>query len=320
MRASIYIIALAFLGAGVGIVVALSKSSISGILLPLLFTLIAGSSGLIVSKQDLSQKAGRTHIAFVGLCIISFTIGLLGGGTGGMLLKRSHPTPVMTDIDGFAGLDPESQLKLAELRTLAILIGTSSKERETILKQALLKNEDSEEKKESLKENAKNLATLIENIIVPSPTNESDDESPEWRSRIRYLHSAGYFLKSWSDDPDYSSENIRLVNQYIETINYISNQMFDDNAVESDLEDLVNSDEALFSSITKLNLYVRANSSIGVPPNLYALDQNKSRIARIELLKLMAGAPSVSHRDVNPFLANNSNPTPWELRDTSGSF
>lgn len=132
----VYAFAVAALGAVIGFFAVLSDSPIVAVLLPLLFGLIAGASGIYVSRTDISQRAGRRHLGYLGACIIMFLVGLLGAAVPTLLYRIAPLTPDLARRAAFSGNDAQLMLDLVELRRVSALLGVSDDERDRILRAA----------------------------------------------------------------------------------------------------------------------------------------------------------------------------------------
>jgi hypothetical protein len=123
-----YVFAMAVVGLGVGYFVALSRSPVVGVLLPLLFTLIAGAGGIYVAREDLSQKLGRRRMALLSACVIALVSSSI---LGSFLILAHAPTqrgPDLLKVPEFTTLSLPGQLAAIEVRKIALMLGSSDEE------------------------------------------------------------------------------------------------------------------------------------------------------------------------------------------------
>ena len=79
--------ALVLLGTYIGLSIGLSASPVIAVVVPLLFSLIAGGSGFYAARSDLTQQAGRRKANQLGCMLIFFTAPILIASIYGVLVR-----------------------------------------------------------------------------------------------------------------------------------------------------------------------------------------------------------------------------------------
>ena len=69
-----FIIGLGLIGAATRYFVALSRSPVVGIVLPLIFGLVGGAGGVYLAKADLKSEEGRHRLALIGKAVGSLSL------------------------------------------------------------------------------------------------------------------------------------------------------------------------------------------------------------------------------------------------------
>ena len=134
---TLYVIAVGLVGFSIGCLVAISQTPVVSAVMPLLFGLIAGASGVFAAKESIDNKDGQGRIRFIAACIISFVcFNLIGLGVFLWLLRPSLE-PELLNIKNFASLGAEGQKNVAELRVRSKLLGMSVGERKEFLEKAV---------------------------------------------------------------------------------------------------------------------------------------------------------------------------------------
>ena len=170
---SIYTMSLALLGVSIGVFVALSRTPVVSIVLPLFFSLIAGASGIYISRQDINQKVGRQRLGFVGLCIFAFVFGTLAGMGTLLWLQRPRITPDLASIPGVNDLGSAERLNLVKLRALAVLLGTTVDERTAILSNAASQRKVNTEPVKKVTDIVQELLPNVTAVLSAAPKNTS---------------------------------------------------------------------------------------------------------------------------------------------------
>jgi hypothetical protein len=130
------VIAMSLVGLCVGVLTALSQSPVVSIVIPLLFSLVAGAGGIYISKVDVTQADVRQRLAFAGIGVIAFVVSTLIGVWAIISTQSPRVAPDLTALLRSEFLQPSDQLHLVKLRALAALMGTSTDERREILAKA----------------------------------------------------------------------------------------------------------------------------------------------------------------------------------------
>jgi hypothetical protein len=131
-----YVAGLAVVGLASGFFAGASHAPIVGTLLPLLFALVGGTSGIYVINADLSDTATAVRLRWLGRAIGVFGVACLIGSAAGISLRLHYEHP-----DG-AGLlqlwhgGTQDGIELAALRKKLQMIGVSKDEQEKILESA----------------------------------------------------------------------------------------------------------------------------------------------------------------------------------------
>ena len=132
-----YVAGLAVVGVASGFFAGASHTAIIGTLLPLLFALIGGTSGIYIANADLTSPALAERLRWLGRALTCFGIACLIGSAAGILLRLHYERPYrgnqLTTL--WHGRAQES-LQLAALRTKLRLLGVSPDEESAILAQA----------------------------------------------------------------------------------------------------------------------------------------------------------------------------------------
>lgn len=133
---TLYVIAVGLVGFAVGCLVAISQTPVVSAVMPLLFGLIAGASGVFVANETLDNTDSQRRIRFIAACIISFVcLNLFGLGLF-LWLLRPKLEPELLNINNFASLDAQGQKSVAELRVRSKLLGMSVEEQKEFLEKA----------------------------------------------------------------------------------------------------------------------------------------------------------------------------------------
>lgn len=119
-----YLAGVIALGLLVGLIGGLSSSPIVATTLPLLFALIAGTSGLYFGNSDLGNLSSLSRLRYLGVVIFSFAVAVGVSGTFGVLLRiGSHdvdPAPLPTLPQNAQSADVELVILNAKLSAVGI--------------------------------------------------------------------------------------------------------------------------------------------------------------------------------------------------------
>jgi hypothetical protein len=294
-----YAAAMTVVGLAVGYFVALSRSPVVAVLLPLLFSLIAGVSGIYVAREDLTQVAGRKRLGFLGICILAFVCGSLVSSGTLLILKRPQLTPSLTEISGFDKLTPEERIYLVQLRALTLLLGTSQEERVGILEAASRKvvvpaDEPSvvSRKLREFLEPISNAETALAEDLVAGFT---DDSLKQQAMAVKaLLRASKYLFDHWSNSIESEATSAVVIQQQI-------------NLLRESLGELVGTTNSLPTTnlqilsqapeVLGVLLELRAMLETGAPKLTETVENQLSgggfefRSERLEIIKLLAGVP-----------------------------
>lgn len=131
----IYVIGLAALGGASGFLVGASASPVVGILLPLLFGLVAGVAGFYSARVDIASVASQRKLKLLGSSLISFCVALIAAVLATLSwrdIKVESNATRPTQID-LSGVTPEDALRLVGLRRRLQILGSDGAEQTKIL-------------------------------------------------------------------------------------------------------------------------------------------------------------------------------------------
>ena len=99
-KISVYVIGLSVVGFVGGFFAGGSGSPVVGVVLPLIFSLIGGASGMFIGKADLSNDADVSRMALLGLSLLAFSTMLWFGAVSGASsrLSKSISSIVFPDM------------------------------------------------------------------------------------------------------------------------------------------------------------------------------------------------------------------------------
>lgn len=134
---TLYVIAVGLVGFSIGCLVAISQTPVVSAVMPLLFGLIAGASGVFAAKESMDNTDGQRRIRFIAACIISFVcFNFIGLGVF-LWLLRPGLEPELLNIKNFTSLDAQGQKNVTELRVRMKLLRMSVEERNELLEKAV---------------------------------------------------------------------------------------------------------------------------------------------------------------------------------------
>jgi hypothetical protein len=224
MSTLIYILAMALLGLCIGVLTALSRSPVVSVILPLLFSLVAGASGVYISKLDLTHVAARRRLGFVGICISALVISTLIGVWTVLLYDKPDVTPNLAKLFQNDNLQPGDQLYLVKLRALAALMGTSVEERKEILSKAASRPPRKIQQIEPANEAATRVRSIIPHVkdVINAATEErvakitNQSISNELKHDLALLKASLIILDKWSaGTDDEKTPSSDLINDYL---------------------------------------------------------------------------------------------------------
>jgi len=128
-----YVAGLAVVGLATGFFAGASHTPIIGTLLPLLFALIGGTSGVYIANADLSSPAFSARMRWLGRSLGAFGLACLLGSSAGISLRLHYEHPRREELITLWHGKAQAAIQLAALRTKLELLGVSSEERERVL-------------------------------------------------------------------------------------------------------------------------------------------------------------------------------------------
>lgn len=128
---------LAVVGLASGFFAGSSRTPVIGTLLPLLFALIGGTSGIYIANADLTAPALAERLRLIGRALACFGIACVAGSAVGIVLRLHYEAPYRSNelASVWHGRTQEA-LQLAALRTKLRMLGVSPEEQTAILKAA----------------------------------------------------------------------------------------------------------------------------------------------------------------------------------------
>ncbi len=132
-----YAAGLATIGLTSGFFAGASHTPIVGTLLPLLFAVVGGTSGVYIANADLSNPVTVTRFRWLGRSLGVFGLGCLIGSAVGITLRLGYSRePGEDQLATIWHGKTDDALQLAALRSKLQLLGVSAKERELVLRAA----------------------------------------------------------------------------------------------------------------------------------------------------------------------------------------
>jgi hypothetical protein len=132
-----YVAGLAVVGVASGFFAGASHTAIIGTLLPLLFALIGGTSGIYIATADLTSPALAERLRWLGRALACFGVACLIGSAGGILLRLHYERPYRgNELSMLWHGRAQESLQLAALRNKLRLLGVSRDEESAILAEA----------------------------------------------------------------------------------------------------------------------------------------------------------------------------------------
>jgi hypothetical protein len=211
----------ALLGGAVGFFAGSSQSPVIGTLLPLLFGLIGGASGLYLARVDLNESMTRIRLVVIGKSISCFIICTLVFSVYGVSLRTGRSLWSFFSVDilkpekhfklpSSIQSDPKKAIGLAMLRTRIRALGVSSEEERFILEQAARLAETEEYASPDAVKSLLRLVTLARRakVYMSKAVNEKPDSSEmkalgrSFRSSETlhdYLYAYESDYKKWSE-------------------------------------------------------------------------------------------------------------------------
>lgn len=128
-----FLVGLSSLGLAVGYFVGFSASPVIGVLLPLLFGLIGGGSGIYLSRADFDLEKSRQQMRLIGQACTVFSVSIIISSAIVLVIKSSSGP----DSDNFKSYiknsSPHDALNFLALRRSLEILGASKSESDKIL-------------------------------------------------------------------------------------------------------------------------------------------------------------------------------------------
>ena len=125
------------LGMAVGYFVGLSQSPVVATLLPLLFGLIGGSSGFIITRTRPDEPESIKILKYSGIGFFVFSIAVIGSSFGALNVKVGSGQAVNQRELPLDGVASEMGIKIVAVRKQLQILDASEKEQSIILQSAL---------------------------------------------------------------------------------------------------------------------------------------------------------------------------------------
>lgn len=128
-----FLVGLSSLGLAVGYFVGFSASPVIGVLLPLLFGLIGGGSGIYLSRADFDLEKSRQQIRLIGQTCTVFSVSIIISSATVLVIKSSSG-PVSDNFKSYIeNSSPHDALNFLALRRTLEILGASKSESDNIL-------------------------------------------------------------------------------------------------------------------------------------------------------------------------------------------
>jgi hypothetical protein len=132
-----YAAGLTVIGLTSGFFAGASRTPIVGTLLPLLFAIVGGTSGVYLANADLGNRLAVTRFRWLGRSLGLFGLGCLIGSAVGISFRLGYSHPAADDELAIIWHGKTSDaLQLAALRSKLQILGMSVKEQELVLRAA----------------------------------------------------------------------------------------------------------------------------------------------------------------------------------------
>jgi hypothetical protein len=226
-----FTVGLGLIGAATGYFVALSRSPVVGIVLPLVFGLVGGAGGIYLAKADLKSEEGQHRLSLIGKAVGSLSL-VMVATTAAMLwlFQSSTYQPLMT-VSGVAQLDAKDLLSLVVLRARLQLLGASAQEQNTILASAAKANIREADPAPLIAKKLHAISTAAANVIAalngPFSADEQKNEMIKSVLNLKqWLLAINPMVQTWADEIDKKGDvsmeevglAIRLMNSSLDAI------------------------------------------------------------------------------------------------------
>jgi hypothetical protein len=128
-----YVGGLAVVGLASGFFAGASHTPIIGTLLPLLFALIGGTSGIYLAGADLSSPEVAARLRWLGRALALFGLSCLVGSASGIALRLQYARPTHHELITLWRGNTQEAIQLAALRTKLQLLGVAPDEQSAVL-------------------------------------------------------------------------------------------------------------------------------------------------------------------------------------------
>jgi hypothetical protein len=127
---------LGLIGAATGYFVALSRSPVVAVVLPLVFGLIGGAGGVYLAKADVKSDEGRYRLALIGNAVGALALVMVLTTAVTLWSRNAATYQALSGVAGVSQLDAKDQLTLVGLRAQLELLGASADEQKSVLTNA----------------------------------------------------------------------------------------------------------------------------------------------------------------------------------------
>lgn len=127
-----YIIGIGFIGIAVGYFVALSNSPVIATLIPLIFGLLGGSSGLLLVRINSNEESSYTKLKYIGISFIVFSVAVISSSWYALEISSRHTNFSEYSLS-IEDIKPDFTLDLLVLRKKMQLLGATSHEQKVVL-------------------------------------------------------------------------------------------------------------------------------------------------------------------------------------------
>jgi hypothetical protein len=206
------------LGLAIGVLGGLSRSPVVATLLPLLFGLVSGASGVYVARAELTSNAGRARLAELGKVLTIFSLAVVAGSLYGVLLRTGAPASALIPhssleeparFEAGTGISLEDRLRLVGMRTRLRLLGAEKAEQErilTLLAARLEEPRDDSHMEPLVAKLADAVDQLIEALGAKLPGDAGEEPPDEIQSLKTSLANGLALLREEDPDPSLTRE------------------------------------------------------------------------------------------------------------------
>jgi hypothetical protein len=206
-----FLAGLILVGGTTGYLLAISRSPVVGVVIPLLFGLVGGVGGLYVAKEDLNSEAGRHRLALIGRSLTALSLALLGTSTITLLWLANvgkSSRIVLSELPGYQRLTPSQLSALVEARAQLETLRVPVNEQKDLLERSIAFDADRVVAKK-LRLISDDIETVQKSLSSLQESNGTADTAPrEWSPtysviELRSLINATLpLLQKWASDLD----------------------------------------------------------------------------------------------------------------------